>query len=60
MFRDAKKRGWIVDQQGGAWWVWDKHGDVLAMHETSNVEALKLAVNSMINKAVFKSLKQEN
>lgn len=57
-FRDAKKRGWVIDMAGGAWWVWDKLGNVLATHETSNVAALRLALNKLINTAVFNSLKE--
>jgi len=46
MFKQARERGWIVDLAGGSWWVWDKIGNVLAQHDTSNIAALRLAMES--------------
>ena len=44
MFRDAKSDGWTIDQAGGCWWVWDRIGNVLAMHDKSSVAALRMAI----------------
>ena len=30
----------LVDQAGGAWWVWDSKGTVLVIGEDSKVKAL--------------------
>ena len=42
--RRAAKRvraeGLVVDQAGGAWWVWDSKGNVLVVGESSKVKAL--------------------
>ncbi len=46
MYKNAKTWGWTIDLAGGAWWVWDQVGNVLAMHEKSRTAALRLPVES--------------
>ena len=36
-----KKEGLIVDEAGGAWWVWDKKGEVLVMAKPTKFDAIK-------------------
>jgi hypothetical protein len=36
----VKAEGLLIDKAGGAWWVWDKKGEVLVIGEDSREHAL--------------------
>lgn len=38
--RRVREEALIVDQAGGAWWVWDARGDVLVIGQDSKIAAL--------------------
>ena len=38
--RRMREENLLVDQAGGAWWVWDSKGTVLVIGEDSKVKAL--------------------
>lgn len=38
--RRVREESLLVDQAGGAWWVWDSKGNVLVVAQDSKVKAL--------------------
>ena len=43
LHKAAKANGWLVDWAGGAVWVWDARGEILAGPCKSHLEALREA-----------------
>lgn len=39
-FERIKSEGLVVDEAGGAWWIWNKKGDVLVMGEPTKSAAI--------------------
>lgn len=38
--KQIRDEGLIVDQAGGAWWVWTEHGQVLVVGRSTKLEAI--------------------